>query len=150
MKADAKYTTAIHICLYLHFRGEALLSSKEIGESVDTNPVVIRRITTALRTAGILESVAGKQGGFHLTKKVDQITLWEIYLAVSDRELFNKPKVNPECPVSRNLAQLVDAPFSAAELAMRPVLEKQTIGDLYLKLQSVLDSENLALGIACK
>ncbi|MEO7976445.1 Rrf2 family transcriptional regulator [Flavobacterium sp.] len=142
MKADAKYTTAIHICLYLHFRGEAILSSKEIGESVDTNPVVIRRIATALRTAGIMESVAGKQGGFHLIKSVEKISLWEIYLAVSDRELFNKPKVNPECPVSRNLSKLVDVHFNAAELAMRPVLEKQTIGDLYTKLKHILDSEN--------
>ncbi|MCD0467013.1 Rrf2 family transcriptional regulator [Flavobacterium sp. ENC] len=150
MKADAKYTTAIHICLYLHFRGEALLSSKELGESVNTNPVVIRRIATELRSAGILASVAGKQGGFHLTKKVEQISLWEIYLAVSDRELFNKPKVNPECPVSRNLSQLVNAPFSAAELAMRPVLEKQTIADLYTKLQHVLDSENQLVSVACK
>lgn len=150
MKADAKYTTAIHICLYLHFRGETLLSSKEIGESVATNPVVIRRITTSLRAAGILESVAGKQGGFYLTKKVEKISLWDIYLAVSNRELFNKPKVNPECPVSRNLSQLVDAPFSAAELAMRPVLEKQTIGDLYGKLQDVLTSENQLAGITCK
>jgi Rrf2 family protein len=150
MKADTKFTTAIHICLYLELRGEKLLSSKEIAESVNTNPVVVRRISSALKKAGIIGSVAGKKGGFFFLKKMDQITLWDIYIAVSDRELFNKPKVNSHCPVSSNLATLVDGSFSEAEKAMQPVLERQNVAELYENLMTILDAEQQQDSLKCK
>ncbi|MEO5889483.1 MAG: Rrf2 family transcriptional regulator [Ferruginibacter sp.] len=138
MKADAKFSTAIHICLYLQYRGEKLLSSKEIAVSVDTNPVVIRRVLAELRKKDIVGSVAGSSGGFYLMRPVEKINLWDIYQAVNDRELFHRPKVNEECPVSSNLAQLVKAPFQAAENAMQPGLKKITISDLYGQLKGIL------------
>lgn len=138
MKADAKFSTAIHICLYLQYRGERLLSSQEIAVSVDTNPVVIRRVLAELRKKNIVGSVAGNQGGFYLMRPVDKISLWDIYQAVNDRELFQRPKVNEECPVSSNLAQLVKLPFQAAENAMQPGMEKITISTLYGELEEIL------------
>ncbi|MEO5893518.1 MAG: Rrf2 family transcriptional regulator [Ferruginibacter sp.] len=138
MKADTKFSTAIHICLYLQYRGEKLLSSQEIAESVNTNPVVIRRVLAGLRKKDIVGSVVGNQGGFYLMRSVGKISLWDIYQAVNDRELFNRPKVNEECPVSSNLAQLVKLPFQAAENAMQPGLEKITILSLYGELKDVL------------
>ncbi len=140
MQANAKFTLAIHVCLYLQFRCEKLLPSQEIAESVDTNPVVIRRLMADLRKAGIVGSVAGKQGGFYLSKSPGQITLWDLYQAVNDRDLFHRPKPNPECPVSSNLMQLVKEPFMAAELSMKPALEKVTIADLNGKLDTILQS----------
>ncbi|MEO7214572.1 MAG: Rrf2 family transcriptional regulator [Mucilaginibacter sp.] len=138
MKADAKFSTAIHICLYLQYRGEKLLSSQEMAASVGTNPVVIRRVLAELRKKNIVGSVAGNQGGFYLTRPVGKINLWDIYQAVNDRELFQRPKVNEECPVSSNLGQLVKLPFQAAENAMQPGLEKITVSDLYGQLEDLL------------
>lgn len=138
MKADAKYSTAIHVCIYLQYRGEKLLSSQEIALSVDTNAVVIRRVLTQLRKKDIVGSVAGSHGGFYLMRAADKISLWDIYQAVNDRELFHKPKVNEECPVSSNLAQLVKLPFQAAENAMQPSLENITILSLHSKLNKIL------------
>jgi len=138
MKADAKFSTAIHVCLYLQYRGEKLLSSQEMAVSVGTNPVVIRRVLAELRKKGIVGSVAGNQGGFYLMRSVDKISLWDIYQAVNDRELFQRPKVNEECPVSSNLGQLVKLPFQAAENAMQPSLEKITISSLYSQLNDIL------------
>ena len=142
MKADANFSTAIHICLYLQYRGEKLLSSQEIAISVDTNPVVIRRILAKLRKKDIVASVAGSHGGFHLMRPVDKISLWDIYQAVNDRELFHQSKVNEECPVSSNLAQLVKLPFQEAENAMQPGLEKITVSSLYNRLKKILKTSS--------
>ena len=144
MKADTKFTTAIHLCLYLHYRGEKVLTSREMAESVATNAVVIRRLATELRKAGIIESTAGKLGGFYLKKNIRQITLWDIYKAVNDRDFFHKPKVNAECPVSSNLAELITRPFLDAELAMRPSLEKINIAELYHQLISLLEQQKIS------
>jgi Rrf2 family protein len=138
MKADTKFSTAIHICLYLQYRGEKLLSSQEIAVSVATNPVVIRRVLAELKKKKLVGSAAGNQGGFYLMRPVDKISLWDIYQAVNDRELFQRPKINEECPVSSNLAQLVKSPFQEAENAMQPGLEKIKVSMLYGQLEDIL------------
>ncbi|WP_134090291.1 Rrf2 family transcriptional regulator [Olivibacter sp. XZL3] len=142
MKADTKFATAIHICLYLQYRGEKLLSSQEMAASVDTNPVVIRRVLADLRKKDIVGSVAGSQGGFYLKRSIDKINLWDIYQAVNDRELFQRPKVNEECPVSSNLAHLLKLPFQTAEQGMRPGLEKITVSALYAELKDILKTSS--------
>ena len=86
MRASSKFTTAIHICIYLDYSNDELVSSQTLAESVKTNPVVIRRLIGQLRKQGIVGSVAGAKGGFYLSKPVDKLTLSDIYLVVRDDE----------------------------------------------------------------
>lgn len=144
MQASSKFTTAIHICIFLKHSQEDLISSQRLAASVKTNPVVIRRLIAALKEHKIIGSVNGARGGFYLNRSIDKISLWDIYRAVRDKNFFNKPKVNPECPVSSNLAFLVDDVYSAAELSMKSILEEVTIDVLSDKLEQRLDQENLA------
>jgi len=143
MRASSKFTIAIHICIYLDYSNDQLVSSQTLAESVKTNPVVIRRLIGQLRRQGIVESVAGAKGGFYLAKPVDQLTLWDIYLVVRDDEFFNKPKVNPDCKVSSNLAVLVDEVYSESELSMKNSMEKVTVAQLTNKLSDILEGSPL-------
>lgn len=139
MQASGRYTVAIHICLYLKFKGENLVSSQQIADSVKTNPVVIRRLVSKLRDAEIVGSVAGAKGGFFLKKPADKISLWDIYLAVRDEEFFHKPQTNEGCPVGSNLSVLVDDSFMAAEFSMQSVLGKTTVDQLNTKLSKLIE-----------
>ena len=143
MQASSKFTVAIHICIYLDYSKEELVSSQTLAESVKTNPVVIRRLIGQLRENGIVGSVAGAKGGFYLAKPVDQLTLWDIYLTVRDDEFFNKPKVNPDCVVSSNLAVLVDDVYRESELSMKNRMEKVTVDQLTHKLVDILEGSPL-------
>ena len=143
MRASSKFTIAIHICIYLDYGNDELVSSQTLAESVKTNPVVIRRLIGQLRRQGIVGSVAGAKGGFYLAKPVDQITLWDIYLVVRDDEFFNKPKVNPDCVVSSNLAVLVDDVYSESEHSMKNSMEKVTVAQLTDKLSDILEGSPL-------
>ena len=142
MQSSSKFTVAIHICLFLKFKDQDLVSSQQIAESVNTNPVVIRRMIGCLRENGIVGSVAGSKGGFFLKRPAEKITLWEIYNCVKDNDLFNKPKSNPDCVVSSNLSQLVEEAYHSAENSMQPVLEKTTIDQLNHKLSDIVQGEN--------
>ena len=144
MQASSKFTTAIHICIFLQHSREDLVSSQRLAASVKTNPVVIRRLIADLKEHKIIGSVNGARGGFHLNRSIDKISLWDIYGAVREKNFFNKPKVNPDCPVSSNLAFLVDDVYSAAELSMKSIMEEVTIDVLSEKLDQRLDQENLA------
>ncbi|OQC68483.1 MAG: putative HTH-type transcriptional regulator YwnA [Verrucomicrobia bacterium ADurb.Bin006] len=51
---NSRFTVAIHVlCLLAHSQGQAL-TSEYIAGSVNTNPVVIRRLLAALRRAGLV------------------------------------------------------------------------------------------------
>ncbi len=143
MQASSKFTIAIHMCIYLEYSEQELVSSQTLAESVKTNPVVIRRLVGLLRKYGIVKSVTGSKGGFHLAKPVSKINLWDLYLAVRDDEFFHKPKVNPGCKVSSNLGILVDDVYGKAELSMKATLGKTTIDQLTDKLHQLLDGAPL-------
>jgi len=140
MQASSKYTIAIHICVFMYYTKGRLVSSQKIAESVDTNPVVIRRLIAELRKSNIIGSIPGAKGGFYLNRPAADITLWDIYLSVRDDQFFQKPKVNPLCPVSSNLAVLVDESFSKAEISMKKELDNVTVEMLTKKLMNVIEN----------
>ena len=142
MQASSNFTKAIHICLYLETHHSDLINSLELAKSVNTNPVVIRRLVSLLKKAGLVNSVSGIKGGFYLDKPADQISLWEIYLAVRDKEFFQRPKVNEECDISCNLELLVKDVFSAAEVSMKSELDDVSIANLSGHLNDILDEQN--------
>lgn len=94
--------------------------------SVNTNPVVIRRILGQLKKAGIVE-VRAAAGGTYLRRAPADISLLDVYRAVEvvDNDLFsihNKP--NPKCPVGRNIQAALDDTLHRAQAA----LEQQLAG----------------------
>ncbi len=143
MRASSNFTKAIHICLFLNIKEGELKSSTQLAESVDTNPVVIRRLVGLLRKADLVDSVAGAKGGFHLSRHPEDIDLWMIYSAVKEEELFTRPKINANCDISCNLELLVHDTFEAAELSMKTQLEKVTVDQLSEDLIQIL-SESAA------
>jgi len=126
-------------------RGKVVSSSK-LAESVDTNPVVIRRLIKDLKAHGIVKSLSGSQGGFAMAKSAKKITLWDVYFATREDEFFKQPKVNPECVVSSNLKVLIHDIFGEAEESMRKPLQSKSIAQLDARLDDILgDSADQAI-----
>ena len=140
MQASSNFVKAIHICLYLDLKPGELKSSTELAESVDTNPVVIRRLIALLKKGGVVDSVAGARGGFKLAKAPGNITLWDIYLSVREEQFFNRPKVNKDCGISCNLEYLIHDTFDAAEQSMKTELIKVNISQLSSGMSEILDN----------
>lgn len=139
MQANKNFSIAIQICVFMDFKGKGRFSSQELAESVDTNPVVIRRQLARLKSAALMQSQNGPNGGYYLTRSTDKITLWDLYMATREGDFFNRPKPNPDCVVGSNLKYLVEDTFYNAEMAMKPELEAVTIRDLSQKLTKILD-----------
>ena len=78
MKTSSRFTVAVHALALLALNGRPM-SSTEIAGSVNTNPVVIRRLMGELEKAKLVRSVAGRSGGFELDRQADQITLADVY-----------------------------------------------------------------------
>lgn len=113
------------------------LSSDQIADSVTTNPVVIRRINSELKKAGLLTSRAGITG-FSLTKEPQEITLLDIYKALHlDKDLFPiHDKPNPDCPVGKKIQGTLDVTFESVQAAMENELNSKTLQDVVNQLRN--------------
>ncbi|WP_027093169.1 Rrf2 family transcriptional regulator [Cohnella thermotolerans] len=107
-----------------------------IASSVNTNPVVIRKIMGMLKKAGLVDVRPGV-GGASLLKDPDRITLLDIYRAVNvteENQLFRiHDKPNFACPVGRNIEEVLQAELQDAQSVMERRLAQTTLGQLIPK-----------------
>jgi DNA-binding IscR family transcriptional regulator len=117
-------------------------TSEWIAGSVNTNPVVIRRITGMLKKAGLVDVQAGK-GGMSLARDLNEVTLLDVYRAVEvveEGHLFSfHDNPNVECPVGANIQNVLEIILLQAQDAMENVLAnvkvKQLVTNLEEKIQ---------------
>ncbi|MBC1473550.1 Rrf2 family transcriptional regulator [Listeria grandensis] len=132
MKISSRFTVATHI-LSLIATEELPLTSEQIAGSVNTNAVVIRRISGQLKKAGLIAVRAGT-GGATLLKPLDEITLLEVYKAVdsvADGELFQfHDNPNPNCHVGAHIQTAMEDTLREAQLAMEHVLADKKMADI--------------------
>ncbi|MBU5591617.1 Rrf2 family transcriptional regulator [Clostridium sp. MSJ-4] len=130
MKISSRFSVAVHILSILSMEDRNLCTSEWIADSVNTNPVVIRRVMGMLKRAGLVNVIAGA-GGAYLLKELDQITLLEVYRAVEvvqEGELFQfheSPNIN--CPIGANIEAVMEGILLSAQEAMEQVLENVTM-----------------------
>lgn len=105
MNLSTRFAVSVHILSVLYYSKDYACDSEFIAGSVNTNPVVIRRLVTALKKAGLVEVTPGVKG-IKLKKQPSEISLYEIYNAVENPNsmLFGlHDNTNPACPVGRNI-----------------------------------------------
>ena len=111
MKISSRFTVAVHILSLVAIERNELCTSEWIAESVNTNPVVIRRVIGKLRNAGLIQVRRGL-GGATLEKPLHLITLLDVYRAVEvveEGELFQfHEQPNPNCPVGANIQGVLE------------------------------------------
>ena len=105
MAANSQFSMAVHILTMLARAGDENMKSEYIAGSVNTNAVVIRRVLGQLSQAGLVTSQTGAFGGTRLAREPSEISLCEIYKAVSCGEVFalHAKAPNQDCPIGRNI-----------------------------------------------
>jgi Rrf2 family protein len=129
---NQQFTFAVHIMTALAFSPGEVIGSQTLAASVNTNPVVVRRLLLALRRAGLIETFTGKHGGARLRKKPSEISLVDIYDAVEPRPVIpvNERKALRKCHVSCNMKSIMIGIAEGAEGAVRKHLRGITLAHL--------------------
>lgn len=124
MASNSQFAIAIHTMALLARSGEELAKSDCIARSVNTNPVVIRRVLCALADAGLVVSQTGPSGGSRLAVDARSITLLDIHKAIEQRAIFGLHCRQPDqdCPVGRNIESVLCDIQDQVEAAMTGVL----------------------------
>lgn len=138
MQISSRFTIAIHMFACMEaFGNEYKVTSDFLASSINVNPVVIRKILSQLKNAGLVE-VARGTGGAKAARPIDQITFYDVYLAVDlleEGELFHfHENPNPDCPVGRNIHMLLDDKLMRIQEAMENEMKQYTIADIAKEL----------------
>ena len=132
MNGSSRFVVATHVLTVLAVKRDERLSSDKLAWSLDTNPVVVRRLLGRLRDADLVTSQRGPNGGFKLAQSPEEVTLRDVYEAVELDSLFafhpNEP--NDECPVGENIQAVLTETLQPAEDALKDELKAITVADL--------------------
>jgi Rrf2 family protein len=130
---SSRVAVAAHILAYMAWKRSETATSERIAASVNTHPVVVRRLIGALRNAGLVTVQPGVGGGASLAREATEISLLDVYRAVEEREeLFSLPSAEPSrgCNVGGNIRDVLRPVFCRAHAAVESVLETVSIADL--------------------
>jgi Rrf2 family protein len=120
---------AVHVLAVLAYKEGDRVTSAFLAGSVNTNPVIIRRLLLSLQRARLVETGKGAGSGSRLSRSPGRINLAEVYRAVEEVEPFAAPsrKPNDACPVGHCIREALNRIFASAESAMERDLEKTTL-----------------------
>lgn len=107
-------------------------TSEDMGKSINTNPVVVRRILSKLREAGYVSSQPGVGGGITLIMSAESITMLDVYELFEADQLFpmhTKPPAQ-QCPSGGTIQPVLKPIYDEARQAMCNVLAQTTIAQL--------------------
>src|SRR6187549_3821849 len=101
MRTSCRFAMAVHVLAVLAYKEGDRITSSFLAGSVNTNPVIIRRLLLALQRARLIDTCKGAGSGSRLSRSPARIHLAEIYRSVEDSESFARPnkKPNSACPV---------------------------------------------------
>jgi DNA-binding IscR family transcriptional regulator len=128
---NSRLAVAIHILTLVGSNSHNPISSELMAGSINTNPVVVRRLSSLLKKAGLISSQVGVPGST-LTKDPSDISLLDVYHAIEDKtELFAiHDKPNPNCPVGKKIQATLDLTFDSVQQAMENELASKTLKDV--------------------
>ncbi len=147
MQISSRFTIAVHIFTCIeYFKNDYKITSDFLAGSTNVNPVIIRKILSQLKAAGLV-NVARGSGGASIAKPLSEITFLDIYKAVEcieDGELFHfHENPNTKCPVGKNIHNILDDKLKRVQEAMEKELASITLKDISDEANKYLKDENI-------
>jgi len=138
MRTSCRFAMAVHVMAVLAYKEGDPVTSGMLAASVNTNPVIIRRLLLSLQKARLVETRKGAGAGSRLSRSPGRINLAEIYRAVEDIEPFARParKANDACPVGHCIRETLTQVFKSAESALERDLEKTTLAGVITMIKT--------------
>ncbi len=130
MRISAKADYAIRATAELAAtEGGHPIKAELVAHAQDIPLKFLLNILSELKHAGIVQSYRGAEGGYHLARPADQITLAEVIRAV-EGPLASVHELRPEQVEYRGAAAALREVWIAVRASLRSVLEAVTVADV--------------------
>lgn len=141
MAGNSRLTIAAHALAWLalaHSQGREVLTSDEVAASINTNPVIVRRSLGDLQRAGLVTARRGTGAGWQLSRPPGEISLADVYAAVSPEPLvaLHHSEPNLLCPVGNGIRPALTEIYDEATAAFRATLAGRTVAGLLERIMN--------------
>ena len=146
MRTSCRFAMAVHVLAVLAYKQGDRVTSSYLAASVNTNPVIIRRLLLTLQKAKLVDTSKGAGSGSRLERSPARISLAEVYNAVEEEDAFTMPRREPNkrCPVGQCIQDELERVFSSAENAMIDQLGRKTVADIVNSVRARCDKQDAA------
>lgn len=136
MAMSTKLSVAIHILSLIDLGPADQVNSEWIAASVNTNPVVVRRLMSKLKKAKLIHTSRGATQTY-LLRKPEEITLYDVYEAVElEREVFNiHQNPNPNCLVGSTIQAALETQYDKVQHSMENELRQIYLSDVIQEIK---------------
>lgn len=126
---NTRFATLIHILTLLAKNPDQLLSSDWIAESIQINPVIVRKELSVLQQLGWVISKKGKEGGSMLSASSCEISLADIYIAVKNSNVLGKKNncYDTQCPIGKDINKKLERLFEETDSIVINSLQNRTL-----------------------
>jgi len=145
MPTDSRLPRVLHVLLHLDGVNEPI-TSEMLGQMLCTNPSLVRRTMSGLRKAGMVASTRGHHGGWYLLKKLDEITLAEVYDALGAPNLFSVGQSDdaPQCLLERAANAATEKALETARTSFLNELQNVTVAGLVDGSRAAIEAHQTA------
>jgi DNA-binding IscR family transcriptional regulator len=119
----------VHVLAVLAYKKGDGVPSALLAASVNTNPVVIRRLLLTLKRARLVTTRKGAGFGSRLSRPAARVNLADVYRAVEGEAPFIMApgKPNGACPVGQGIQTALERVFASAQAALERDLARTTL-----------------------
>ncbi len=139
MAQNCRFAFAVHVLSSLALHPEGAMNSEQLAGTVNTNPVVIRRLLLDLREADLIETQRGPGGGARLSRDAKDISLAQIFKAVSGEfQPFGEHPNEPAqgCCVGRGIKAVLEGIAQKAAQCVEEQYAAMSLADVVAKLRT--------------
>jgi DNA-binding IscR family transcriptional regulator len=139
MGTSCRFAMAVHVLTVLAYKEGDRVTSECLASSVNTNPVVIRRLLLKLQEAKLVETRKGAGFGSRLSRSPARIILADVFRAVEEGQSFSLPpqKPNADCPVGQCIQAALGKVFVSAQTALIQELARTNLADIVAEVKTV-------------
>lgn len=119
---------------------DAVLTADVISDRLGASPSYFQKLLRKLAKANLITSVSGVKGGFKLKKSPEDITVYDVYLAIEgSKNIFTSDNIIHEVLELEKQEQscLLSSMMTEAETALQQVFERETIASIAKKLEAL-------------
>ena len=114
-------------------RSGSTMSSEELAGRICTNPARLRKVMAMLHRAGLVETRAGKHGGYCAARDAAKIPLWEVCRAVEEQPVsirWKTGEIDTPCLLASGMAGAVERLQEGLNAVCAAYLSSLTVADL--------------------
>ncbi|MER7668211.1 Rrf2 family transcriptional regulator [Kitasatospora sp. NPDC096128] len=129
---NTQFAVAVHVLTYLAGTADSgPVSSEQLSQSTNANPVYVRRVLGPLREAGLVRSRPGVHGGWELAAEPGTVTLAQVWRLLQGTDpVLGLHGPDPACEIGRGVQRSLTALDRAIAGAVAAELERFTVQDV--------------------